>query len=142
MISLDAAGVALGLLMIYRGCSLYAAQLKLPPQGVETEGRIVGFQRLKVEHDDRRQDFVPVVMFKTESGEDVTFMGVAAEQFWTNYQMGKTVIVSYDPRSPWDAGINEFANIRYVPIMLILLGSATALISPYIIWRRRRDHTL
>ncbi|MCK5915114.1 MAG: DUF3592 domain-containing protein [Deltaproteobacteria bacterium] len=121
--------VVLGLAMMFFGWNLYSEQQKLRAWGIETEGQIVGFQRLKVEHENRlKQNFVPVVMFKTESGEDVTFMGGVAERFWTDYQMGKTVLVVYNPESPWNARINELAKIRFVPVMLFLFGLGVALL--------------
>ena len=122
--------VALGLAMILFGWNLYSEQQKLRAWGVETEGQIVGFQRLKVEHENRLDiNFVPVVMFKTESGEDVTFMGGVAEWFWTDYQMGESLTVIYKRESPWDARIDELVKIRFLPVILIWVGLGVALIS-------------
>ena len=128
-----------GIAMSFLGWNLYSEQQKLLSRGMEAKGQIIGFQRLKVEHENRLSDnFVPIIEFRIESGERVTFMGAVAERFWSNYQMGKAVVVVYDPEFPEDAIINELAEIWFVPTMLILIGLGATLIPPYTIWRRYR----
>lgn len=125
-----------GIAMIFVGWNLYSEQQKLLSWGIEAEGQIIGFQRLKVEHENRlRDNFVPIVEFRLESGKMVTFMGAVAERFWSNYQMGKAVIVVYDPGFPEDARINELAEIWFAPAMLFLIGLGAALILPYTVWK-------
>ena len=69
-----------GIAMIFVGWNLYSEQQKLLSWGIEAEGQIIGFQRLKVEHENRlRDNFVPIVEFRLESGKMVTFMGAVAE---------------------------------------------------------------
>jgi len=44
--------------------------------GIETEGQIIGFQRLAIPSPTNPQGaFVPIVEFPTKSGKRVTFMG-------------------------------------------------------------------
>ena len=137
--SIAAVFMASGIVMIFIGWNLYSEQQQLQSQGIEAKGQIIGFQRLKVEHENRlRENFVPIVEFRTESGEMVTFMGAVAERFWSNYQLGKAVIVVYDPEFPEDAAINELAEIWFAPAMLFLIGLGATLIPPYTIWRHYR----
>lgn len=125
-----------GMAMIFTGWSLYSEQQQLLSRRTEAEGLIIGFQRLKVEHENRlRENFVPIVEFRVESGEMVTFMGAVAERFWSNYQIGKAVIVAYDPEFPEDARINELGEIWFAPAMLFLIGLGAALILPYTVWK-------
>ena len=134
--SIAAVFMASGIVMIFIGWNLYSEQQQLQSQGIEAKGQIIGFQRLKVEHENRlRENFVPIVEFRTESGEMVTFMGAVAERFWTDYQMGKAVTVVYDPQIPEDASINELAEIWFAPAMFLLIGLGAALIPPYSIWK-------
>ena len=129
--------MASGMAMIFIGWNLYSEQQKLLSRGIEAEGQIIGFQRLKIEHENRlRDNFVPIVEFRIESGKMVTFMGAVAERFWTNYQPGKAVIVVYDPEFPENARINELAVLWFAPAVLFLTGLGATLIPPYTIWRR------
>ena len=128
-----------GITMIFLGWNLYSEQQKLLSRGIEVEGQIIGFQRLKVEHENRLSDnFVPIIEFRIESGKMVTFMGAVAERFWTDYQMDKAVIVVYNPEFPEDARINELAEIWFAPTILLLIGLGATLIPPYTICRRYR----
>ena len=135
--SIAAIFIVSGIAMIFTGWNLYSEQQKLLSRGIEAEGQIIGFQRLKIEHANRlRNNFVPIVEFSIESGERVTFMGAVAERFWTNYQRGKAVIVVYDPEFPENARINELAVLWFAPAVLFLTGLGATLIPPYTIWRR------
>ena len=139
--SITAIFVVFGLAMIFFGWSLYSEQQKMLSWGIETEGQIVGLRRIGVAGKNRLHDanLVPVVIFRTESGEEVTFMGAIAERFWTNYQMSQAVTVIYDPEKPYDARINELAEIRFAPAIFFLIGLGAALIPTYTIWRHHRS---
>ena len=130
-----------GLAMIVFGWSLYIEQRELLSVGLETSGQIVGFERVGTPQEDQLGEsfLVPIVRFRTESGEEIEFLGTVAERFWTDHQTGNTVSVIYDPASPEQAKINEYAEIWFAPAILFLVGLGAVVIPAFTLWRHYRS---
>jgi hypothetical protein len=63
---------------------------------------------------------VPMVHFKTEAGQDVTFLGRVAS-LNPPYAIGEAVEVYYPPDEPTDARINSAEELRILPFGLFML---------------------
>jgi hypothetical protein len=115
-----------GLLFFAIGSGLTYSQRALESQGVEAPGVVVDLQE---NYESDGSTYAPVVQFKTESGQSVTFTSSYSSSP-PSYDVGKTVTVVYPPEAPEKAIIKGDGQI--VHIIFMLLGGIVAAVGFYL----------
>ncbi len=116
----------LSILLLYYGISGLSNEFNRNDSDlIETEGRIIA---LHEKNAGKGAAFHPIVTFRDEAGNEITFTSHAGSYFYKN-QVGKNVKVVYSSGSPESARIKSSLSKDMSPVVLLLSGTVL-----FILW--------
>lgn len=122
-----------GLLFFAIGSGLTYRQRALEKEGIEARGVVVDLQE---NYDSDGSSYAPVVQFKTENGQSVTFTSSYSANP-PSYDVGDTVTVVYPLETPEDAIIKGDGQVLH--IIFMLLGGLVAAVGFYLAFLTLRN---
>lgn len=122
-----------GLLFFAIGSGLTYRQRALEKEGIEVRGVVVELQE---NYDNDSSTYAPVVQFKTENGQSVTFTSSYSSNP-PSYNVGESVTVVYPPVAPENAIIKGDGQVLH--IIFMLLGGIVAIVGFYLVFSNLRN---
>jgi hypothetical protein len=134
--------VIIGIGLLYWGTYIYNDINSIRERGIKVKGLILRYERRGPGSSTKVSDIitVPIVQFKTKSGESVIVEGNVDDiAILKNIcKSGGNIEVIYDPDKPEHAVINTFAELWFAPLIMWIVGSGFVLGPPFTIWRHYR----
>ncbi len=131
--------IVIGSGLLYWGTYIYNDINSIRENGIRVKGVILRYERRGPSSSTKVSDIitVPIVQFKTKSGESVIVEGNVDDiSILKNIcKSGEPIEVIYDPDNPEHAVINTFAELWFAPLLLWLIGAGFVLGPPFTIWR-------
>lgn len=109
-----------GLILLVVSLFVYNNTRAFIDRSVTTSGAIIDMARER-SRNDREYTYYPVVVFETESGQEIEFVSGSGSKTDRD-RRGEKVEVLYDPVQPENAEINSFGSLWAGVMVLLVLG--------------------
>jgi len=125
-----------GIVLIVVGFRFYGSSRSFVENARSVPGKVVGFEKWEPEINTSERDgmLYAVVVFKTESGQEVRFQG-PSEDGLEKYEKGDRVRVLYGPQEPQNARIDSFMGLWFASTMFWVIGGSAIIIPLFTLWQ-------
>ena len=102
-----------------------------------TKGNIIEFVDLNKNRASERAFILPKIKYTAPDKTNHKFL--AGVSIWDDYEIGTEVTVLYNPNDFSDAKIDSFADLHFIPILLLVIGSFFVSIPIFTIYRHLKS---